>query len=161
MWLIDKLAEQHIREAIERGELDDLPGAGKPLKLADDALVPEELRAGYRLLKNAGYLPPELQLSREIADAEALMRLAEDGPSRHAAEKRLRMLELRLSEARGNRVDLGAERAYRARVSEAITGLDSHRGPTGGKSNECPAGDDGSQSGGQRGTHPQSAHRLR
>ncbi|MGD9409261.1 MAG: DUF1992 domain-containing protein, partial [Thiohalocapsa sp.] len=31
MWLIDALAEKKIQEAIERGELDDLPGAGRPL----------------------------------------------------------------------------------------------------------------------------------
>lgn len=120
MWLIDKLAEQHIREAIEKGELDNLPGSGKPLKLEDDALVPEELRAGYRLLKNAGYLPPGLQLCREIADAEALIRAAEDSQSRQSAEKRLRLLELRLGEVRGARVDLSAERTYRERVREAV-----------------------------------------
>jgi hypothetical protein len=55
MFLIDKLAEQKIAEAVERGELNNLPGSGKPLHLDDDTLVPEELRAGYRLLKNAGY----------------------------------------------------------------------------------------------------------
>ena len=41
MYLIDKLAEEKITEAIGRGELDNLPGAGKPLHLDDDSLVPE------------------------------------------------------------------------------------------------------------------------
>jgi len=65
MWLIDQLAEQHIREAQEKGELSQLPGEGAPLKLDDDSAVPPELRSAYRLLKNAGYLPPELEMRRE------------------------------------------------------------------------------------------------
>jgi hypothetical protein len=58
---IDQIAETRIREAIERGELSGLPGEGRPLQLDDDSAIPEELRAAYRILKNAGFLPPELQ----------------------------------------------------------------------------------------------------
>lgn len=60
MNLLDQLAETRIQEAIERGDLRDLPGAGQPLILADDSAISEVLRAAYRLLKNAGFLPPEL-----------------------------------------------------------------------------------------------------
>ena len=59
--MFDLLAERRVAEAIARGELDDLPGAGRPLDLDDDALVPEELRAAYRILKNAGIAPPEVK----------------------------------------------------------------------------------------------------
>jgi hypothetical protein len=51
---LEYLAEKKIAEAVERGELDDLPGAGRPLELEDDALVPEELRMANRVLRNAG-----------------------------------------------------------------------------------------------------------
>jgi hypothetical protein len=51
---LEYLAEKKIAEAAERGELDDLPGAGRPLELDDDALVPEEMRMANRILKNAG-----------------------------------------------------------------------------------------------------------
>ena len=54
------MAERKIAEAVANGELDNLPGAGKPLELDDDALVPEELRMAYRVLKNAGYAPAEV-----------------------------------------------------------------------------------------------------
>ena len=54
MLLLELLAEKKIAEAAERGDLDDLPGAGRPLDLEDDALVPEELRMANRILKNAG-----------------------------------------------------------------------------------------------------------
>lgn len=57
MWLLDQWAERHILDAQTKGEFDNLPGSGEPLTLDDDSHVPAELRAGYRLLKNAGCLP--------------------------------------------------------------------------------------------------------
>ena len=60
--MLDFLAEQRVSEAISRGELDNLPGAGRPLDLDEDPLIPEELRAAYRILKNAGYVPPALEI---------------------------------------------------------------------------------------------------
>jgi Domain of unknown function (DUF1992) len=68
--MLDFLAERRIAEAVSRGELDDLPGAGRPLELDDDALVPEELRLAYRILKNAGFVPPEVEALNEIAQLE-------------------------------------------------------------------------------------------
>jgi len=70
--MLEFLAEQRIAEAIAKGELDDLPGAGRPLALDDDAHVPEELRLAYRILKNAGYVPPELETVNEIAQLERI-----------------------------------------------------------------------------------------
>ena len=54
MQLFEMLAEQKIQEAIERGELDDLPGTGKPLEIDDDPLVPEDQRVAYRVPPGAG-----------------------------------------------------------------------------------------------------------
>jgi len=51
MFLVEQLAGEKICEATTQGELDNLPGVGKPLYLDDDALIPEALRAGFRLLK--------------------------------------------------------------------------------------------------------------
>jgi hypothetical protein len=64
MLLFDLIAEQRIAEAIARGELENLPGAGRPLDLGDDALIPEDLRMAFRILKNAGFVPPR---SRSLA----------------------------------------------------------------------------------------------
>lgn len=50
MFLFELLAERKIEDALARGEFDDLPGAGRPLALDDDALVPEELRLEARYL---------------------------------------------------------------------------------------------------------------
>jgi len=68
--MLDFLAERRIAEAVSRGELDDLPGAGRPLDLDDGAFVPEELRVAYRILKNAGFVPPEVETLNEIAQLE-------------------------------------------------------------------------------------------
>jgi Domain of unknown function (DUF1992) len=84
--MFDSIAERKIAEAIAAGELDGLPGTGKPLELDDDSHVPEDLRAAYRILKNAGYVPPEVQSLNQIAELE---RLVNDVPQ----DERLRVLK--------------------------------------------------------------------
>ena len=62
--MLDLIAERKIAEAISRGELDNLPGAARPLELDDDTLVPEDQRVANRILKNAGIAPPEVKKLR-------------------------------------------------------------------------------------------------
>lgn len=64
MLALEWLAERRIAEAISQGELDGLPGAGRPLDLEEDALVPEDLRMAHRILKNAGLVPREVEDAR-------------------------------------------------------------------------------------------------
>jgi len=116
---LDRIAEARIQEAIERGELRGLPGEGKPLRLDDDSAIPEELRAAYRLLKNAGYLPPELQLRKELREAEHLLhQLPESERSR--ARARLELLQLRLAASRRQPINLLLEDRYRQRLLERL-----------------------------------------
>lgn len=112
MWLLDQIAEARIAEAMERGEFDNLPGAGKPLELDDDSMVPEGLRVAYRILKNAGYVPEEVLIRNEIRQVEDLLWRTHDGDERQQARKRLEVLMLRLSLARGGRRNLQIEAAY-------------------------------------------------
>ena len=116
MWLIDDIAEQHILQAMERGELEDLPGTGKPVALGDNRMVPEELRAGYRLLKNAGYLPPELESLREVRNLQALLASITDPADRDKRLKRLRLLEARLAEGRGRGLSAAVQQQYREQM---------------------------------------------
>ncbi|WP_029590159.1 DUF1992 domain-containing protein [Franconibacter pulveris] len=114
MWLLDQWAEKHILEAQRKGELDGLPGEGKPLKLDDDSNVPADLRAGYRLLKNGGYLPPELQQRKEALElADLLKSIAKTDPQHQLIEKRLALLELKLRQAGLNTDFLHGEYAGR------------------------------------------------
>ncbi|WP_455217974.1 DnaJ family domain-containing protein [Kaarinaea lacus] len=117
MWLLDKIAEQRISEAMAKGELDDLPGLGHPLELDDDSLIPEELRSGYRLLKNAGYLPPVLELHREVASLEALILKARAEEERSGLIKRLNALLLRLN-LDNTRSSVFSEARYLQRLRE-------------------------------------------
>lgn len=101
MDLLDRLAEEKIAAAVEDGAFDDLPGAGQPQDLGDDALVPPELRSAYRLLKNSGFLPPELECRRELQNVEALLDRADLGTGeRRRAQKRLALLQARVGESR-------------------------------------------------------------
>lgn len=87
------LAEQRIAAARDRGEFDDLPGAGKPLNLDDDAHVPPELRLAWKLLKNAGFAPPELEARKEI---NGLLDLLEQGGDEAETLRRMRRLDVLL-----------------------------------------------------------------
>jgi len=93
MHLFEALAERRIEEAVSRGELEDLPGEGKPLELDSDPLVPEDLRLAYRILKNAGYVPPEVEQINEIRELERLV--SKDSGDAKAARK-LALLKTRI-----------------------------------------------------------------
>ncbi len=85
-----RIAEEHVARAVAAGDFDRLPGAGRPLDLGDELLVPPEVRMANRILKNAGRLPPELEFSRETRDAAAETAAREgtavrDAPGRLAA----------------------------------------------------------------------------
>ena len=116
MTFLDHLAEQRIEAAIAAGDLDNLPGAGRPLQLDDDPLVPEELRLAYRVLRNAGFVPPELQARAEIASVQTLLRHATDDAGRKRAVARLALLEAKL-ELEGRALPRGA---YRDRIVDLI-----------------------------------------
>ena len=60
------ILEQRMAAAQAEGLFDNLPGAGKPQQLDDDSMVPEEDRMGYRILKNAGFAPPWIELQKTI-----------------------------------------------------------------------------------------------
>lgn len=92
----DRVAEKKIIAAIDRGELSDLPGQGEPLPLDDDALVPEELRMAYRVLRNAGFVPPEVETLRAIGDLERYVDELPEGGARCRALRKLQLLRLRL-----------------------------------------------------------------
>ncbi len=96
MWLVDELAEARIAEAMQSGQFDDLPGSGEPVPAEPSSLVPGDLKVAYRLLKNAGYSPPEVVLIREIREVEHLMANLDYGETKSNAVKRLNLLRAQL-----------------------------------------------------------------
>ncbi len=88
-----KIAERRILEAMVNGEFDNLEGEGKPINFEDETWVPEDLRMVYRILKNAGCIPHELELRNEVINMCALMNTIDDDKERI---KRLRELNFKL-----------------------------------------------------------------
>ena len=121
MDLIAALAERKILEAMERGEFDDLPGKGKPLELSDDPMVPDDLRVAYKVLKNAGYLPPELELHNEIIRLRDLVDAACDEAQRSARVKELNVKLLRFNIMKRRPVNLEGVPEYRDQVMDRLT----------------------------------------
>lgn len=113
---IETLAEERIRAALENGEFDDLPGRGRPLDLEDDAHVPPELKMAWRVLKNAGCLPPELEAEREIKNGLELLSAMTDEAERYRQMQRLNLMITRLNETRRRPVYLETEQAYYEKI---------------------------------------------
>jgi Domain of unknown function (DUF1992) len=74
MTSFDLLAERKIEEALAKVDLAGLPGEGRPLDLDGDPLVPEDVRLAFRILKNAGLVPPEVEQIREEVGSESTFR---------------------------------------------------------------------------------------
>jgi len=66
--------EAKIQQAMAEGAFDNLPGKGKPLNIGKYMEVPEHLRTAYHILRNAGYLPEEVRLKREMEELKEKIR---------------------------------------------------------------------------------------
>jgi DnaJ homologue, subfamily C, member 28, conserved domain len=104
-----KIVERRIKEALENGEFEHLPGKGKPLALEDDSHIPEDLRIAYKILKNADCLPPEIQEKKEIMRMEDMLASVPDDLERYKLLKKInyRIMKLNMS---GNRSPLLQEK---------------------------------------------------
>ena len=91
----DKLVEQKIREAMAAGEFERLEGEGRPVDLSAYFSAPEELRAGQAVLKNAGVVPEELQLRREINQLRSELDACADEARRGHLRKSIAALTLK------------------------------------------------------------------
>jgi hypothetical protein len=121
MTWIERVAESRIREAMERGEFDDLPLAGKPLRLESNAFVPEDLRLAYKLLKDAGYLPPEMELRKEILSLKELLATVEDDAERSKLGRRINDLILRLNLLAKRSFDRDDHEVYVRKLTEKLS----------------------------------------
>ena len=118
--IMDKIAEERIREAIERGDFDDLPGKGRPLDLEDDSHLPPDLRMAYKILKNADCLPPELELRKEIRTTEALLAGIQDTQEKYKQMKKLNYLIMKLNMTRRTSMALEENQHYFEKVVDKI-----------------------------------------
>ena len=120
--LFQRLAEQRILEAQRAGAFDDLPGKGKPLELEDLSRVPEELRIGYIVLKNAHVLPPEAELTKDIHILDDLLKHVEDEGERKALAKSLQWKVIRLDMLKRRSMSVNSVREYSRKLIMRLQG---------------------------------------
>lgn len=95
--MFGKLIENKIREAMEAGELDNLPGKGKPIYLDAYFSTPEELRLSYSVLKNARCLPEEVELRKEIESLTEQLANCSNERQRQSLQEQIRSKNLKLN----------------------------------------------------------------
>ena len=115
-----RLAEERIKEAQRAGAFDNLPGKGKPLDLEDLSWVPEDLRIGYLVLKNAHVLPPEAQLLKDIHTIEDLLKHVEDEGERRALAKSIQFKLIRLDMLKRRSMPLRSIRDYSRKLVDKL-----------------------------------------
>jgi len=104
---LDEQIAQGLRDAQRSGELQSAASWGKPLDLADGyAQTPEELRMAFKALKDAGFVPPEVETMQQIAALRAVIESEPDAAKAAAMRRRVSELQqhlaLRLEKLRGS-----------------------------------------------------------
>lgn len=114
------IAERKIREAEQRGDFDNLSLKGQPIPREDLHGVPEELRMGYKVLKNAGCLPKELELRREMLTLQDLLHACRDTEERAVLKKRLTLATLHYNLLAEKNLQNPAFRQYNGRIEDKL-----------------------------------------
>jgi DnaJ homologue, subfamily C, member 28, conserved domain len=115
------IAEQKILKAMEERDLNSPKWKNKPLPLEDDHLVPEDLKIAYKILKNSGYLPPEVEERKEIKRIEDLIASTEDEHERLKQMKKLNVLLMKVEEKRSFQSNIATQDDYYRKVVEKIS----------------------------------------
>ncbi len=95
---LDEHIAQSLRDSLRSGELQSAASWGKPLPLEDDyAQTPDELRMAFKMLKEAGFVPPEVETMKRIAALRQVVQADPTAPEAGAMRKRLSELEQHLA----------------------------------------------------------------
>jgi len=120
MYAFEIIAERRIKEAMDRGEFDNLPGKGKPLPPDGLDNLPPDMRMAYIVLKNTNVLPEEVELRRNIGSIQHLLRICHDDEERTHLRKKLTIDQLRynmLVEKRAGRI---VDHDYHYKIMEKL-----------------------------------------
>lgn len=112
-----KIVEEKIREAIERGDFDDLEGMGRPLEKEEPARIAPELRLAYKIMKNADLLPPEIQTLKEIERIESLLPGIDDENEKYRYVRKMNSLVTEFNLMRNTSVSLEKKQYYFDRLA--------------------------------------------
>lgn len=115
------IAERKIEEYLLSDRFPDLSHwKNKPLPVEDMSNVPPDLRIAYKILKNAGYVPEEVTLLREIARTEDLLAHCRDEKIKYKQLKKLNYLQFKLECRMGRKLVLDSDSPYYAKVVERV-----------------------------------------
>ena len=79
--------EHQLRTVLGDGNVSDLPGAGKPLDLADEQLTPPHLRAAHKIMRDNDVMPDWMVSGRQLERLEDELRREIDArTARHRRE---------------------------------------------------------------------------
>ncbi len=117
---IEKIAEERIKEAEQEGTFKNLPGAGKPLALEDESMVPEELRMTYKVLKNAGFVPPEVQDKKEIQSIREMLEKTSDESVKYRQVQKLNLLVTKMNIQKNRPVNLQEDQVYYQKIVDKV-----------------------------------------
>lgn len=93
----ERMAEM-LRAAFESGELQSAKSWGKPLDPDGYFDTPPELRMAFKVLKDAGCTPPEVELFKRIAQMRQELRgLDAASPDTASLRERINQLEAEVS----------------------------------------------------------------
>ncbi len=119
--VLDMIAEKEIQKSQEKGDFDHLEGFGKPLVLEDDSMIPEDLRMSYKILKNSGYLPPEVEDKKEIQRTADLLENEQDEHEKIKQMEKLHFLITKLNMKRHRPICLEQDGAYYEKITSRIS----------------------------------------
>jgi hypothetical protein len=81
---------RRLRESQASGELQSAPSWGKPMSFGDGYdETPPELRMGMKILKDAGVVPPEVEMMNAAAALEAQIAACDDAALRRTLQQQL------------------------------------------------------------------------
>ncbi|MFH1216738.1 MAG: DUF1992 domain-containing protein [Pseudomonadota bacterium] len=118
---LTRIAERRISQAIEDGSLTFEKWKNKPLPEDDDPHVPDDLKMAYKILKNAGYLPPEIETKKEIRQLEELIAATEDEHVRLKQMKKLNLLLIKVDAMRKGGTNIASQEDYYRKIVERIS----------------------------------------
>ena len=93
----ERIIEAMIKDAMERGEFDNLPGKGKPIDLTEYFETPEEVRLANSVLKNAGMTSREVELLKEIAELKQILGVVPDEKKKAEIGQQIRQKQVEFS----------------------------------------------------------------
>lgn len=117
---LSRIAEQRIAQAIEDGTLKTDGWKNRPLPLDDDRFVPDDLKMAYKIMKNSGFVPPEIETRKEIQKLEDLIAETEDSHQRVKQMKKLDVLMKKIDAQRSKPSSIAHDDEYYRKIVEKI-----------------------------------------